>query len=107
MRVQPARTDPQQEAKNSPAQRRASTAASSADDTLDDTTAAAEQAVSGTDPVGVPSLTGTLADTAAVFSQFRALNREGGALAAELAHILLGNSEITPDRKDWRFTDPA
>jgi polyhydroxyalkanoate synthase len=55
----------------------------------------------------VPSLTGTLADTAAVFSQFRALNREGGALAAELAHILLGSSEITPDRKDWRFTDPA
>jgi polyhydroxyalkanoate synthase len=107
VRVQPARTDPQQGAKNSPAQRRTSTAASSADDTLDDTTAAAEQAVSGTDPVGVPSLTGTLADTAAVFSQFRALNREGGALAAELAHILLGSSEITPDRKDWRFTDPA
>jgi polyhydroxyalkanoate synthase len=61
----------------------------------------------GTDPVGVPSLAGTLAGTAAVVGRLSALNREGLALAAELAHIAGGGSEITPDRKDWRFADPA
>jgi polyhydroxyalkanoate synthase len=61
----------------------------------------------GTDPVGVPSLAGALAGTAAVVGRLSALNREGLALAAELAHIAGGGSEITPDRKDWRFADPA
>jgi polyhydroxyalkanoate synthase len=61
----------------------------------------------GTDPVGVPSLAGTLAGTAAVFGRLGALNREGLALAAELARIAGGGSKITPDRKDWRFADPA
>jgi len=61
----------------------------------------------GTDPVGVPWLAGTLAGTAAVVGQLSALNRESLALAAELARIAGGGSEITPDRKDWRFADPA
>jgi polyhydroxyalkanoate synthase subunit PhaC len=61
----------------------------------------------GTDPVGVPSLAGTLAGTAAVVGRLSALNREGLALAAELARIVGGGSGITPDRKDWRFADPA
>lgn len=72
----------------------------------DDPTTIAEDSP-GTDPVGAPSLAGTLADTAAVFGQRQALSREGRALAAELARILTGKSEITPDRKDWRFADPA
>jgi polyhydroxyalkanoate synthase len=61
----------------------------------------------GTDPVGVPSLAGTLAGTAAVVGRLSALNREGLALAAELARIVGGGSGITPDRTDWRFADPA
>ena len=61
----------------------------------------------GTDPVGMPSLAGTLAGTAAVVGRLGALSREGLALAAELARIVGGGSEITPDRKDWRFADPA
>ena len=94
-------------AKTRTARRPASTTTSSAGDAPGGATAIAEEAISGTDPVGVPSLAGTLADTAAVFGQFRALNREGRQLATELAHILTGSSEITPDRKDWRFADPA
>jgi polyhydroxyalkanoate synthase len=69
--------------------------------------AVAEDGISGTDPVGAPPLAGTLADTAAVFGRLGALNRESLALAAELAWIVAGGSEITPDRKDWRFADPA
>ena len=69
--------------------------------------AVAEDGISGTDPVGVPPLAGTLADTAAVLGGLGALNRESLALAAELARIVVGGSEITPDRKDWRFADPA
>ena len=69
--------------------------------------AVAEDGISGTDPVGVPPLAGTLADTAAVFGRLGALNRESLALAAEVARIVVGGSEITPDRKDWRFADPA
>ena len=73
----------------------------------DATTAVAEDGISGTDPVGLPSLAGTLADTAAVFGQLGPLHREGRALAAELARILGGSSQLTPGGKDWRFADPA
>ena len=69
--------------------------------------AVAEDGISGTDPVGAPPLAGTLADTAAVLGGLGALNRESLALAAEVARIVVGGSEITPDRKDWRFADPA
>ena len=45
-------------------------------------TAVAEDGISGTDPVGLPSLAGALADTAAVFGQLGPLHREGRARAA-------------------------
>jgi polyhydroxyalkanoate synthase subunit PhaC len=73
----------------------------------DATTVVAEDGISGTDPVGLPSLAGTLADTAAVFGQLGPLRREGRALAAELARILTGSSQLTPGGKDWRFADPT
>jgi polyhydroxyalkanoate synthase subunit PhaC len=36
-----------------------------------------------------------------------AVAREGARLTAEVTKVALGRSEVAPDRKDWRFKDPA
>ncbi len=71
------------------------------------TVAAAADAVGGTDPVGMPSLTGALGDLGAAFTQFGTLNRKGRKLAVELVKIARGSGSVVPDPKDWRFKDAA
>jgi polyhydroxyalkanoate synthase len=65
------------------------------------------ESVAGTEPIGVPSLIGAVREVGAVFAQAGALSRSGRKLAGELAQIARGETPMTFDRKDWRFTDPA
>ena len=75
-----------------------------ADEVVADTAA---DGVMGTDPVAAPSLLDAVREVGGVFTQVGALNRSGRKLALELGRIARGTTSITPDKKDWRFTDPA
>lgn len=63
--------------------------------------------VNGTDAVSPPSLYEAVREVGGVLTQVGALNRSGRKLALELGRVALGTTSITPDKKDWRFTDPA
>ena len=71
------------------------------------TTTGAADAVIGTDPVGIPSFTEAAGDLAGALASGAAMNRMGRKLAFESLRILLGSTSVTPDKKDWRFTDPT
>src|SRR4051812_39992337 len=67
----------------------------------------ASDAVTGTDPIGMPSIGRAVRDLGAAFTQVGAVTREGTELAAELLKIARGSSSVTPEPRDWRFKDPA
>jgi polyhydroxyalkanoate synthase len=64
-------------------------------------------AVAGTDPVAIPSLVEAVREVGGVFSRLGNVGRSGGGLALELGRVVLGRSDLAPDKKDWRFKDPA
>src|SRR4051812_28044356 len=67
----------------------------------------ASDAVTGTDPIGMPSIGRAVRDLGAAFTQVGAVTREGTELAAELLKIARGSSSVTPEPRDWRFQGPA
>jgi polyhydroxyalkanoate synthase len=68
---------------------------------------AAADAVGATEVAGVPSAPELVSGLARTLIQGRVIVRESAALTAELARIVAGASEITPERGDGRFKDPA
>jgi len=70
-------------------------------------TQAAADAVSGTDPVGMPVLGKGLRDLGAAFTEMGTVTRKGRTLIRQLARIATGSSDIAPHPKDWRFKDPT
>ena len=73
----------------------------------DPTTKVAEDAIAGTDPVGMPVLGEAVSDLGQAFSQMGTVSGKGRKLTGQLARILVGSSDVAPDPKDWRFKDPA
>src|SRR4051794_41784921 len=67
----------------------------------------ASDAVTGTDPIGMPSIGRAVRDLGAAFTQVGAVTREGTELAAELLKIARGSSSVTPEPRDWRCDGPA
>ena len=67
----------------------------------------AADAVAAGDPTGIPSAAGMLDGVASAMLQGSAVTRAGIGVAAELARIAMGTSEVTPARGDWRFKDPT
>ena len=63
-------------------------------------------AVMGPSRRWVPGLAGVKA-VAKLATRPRTVARRGGGLAAELAKIAVGRSEVAPDESDRRFKDPA
>ncbi len=63
-------------------------------------------AVMGPSRRWVPGLAGVKA-VARLATRPRTVARRGGGLAAELARIAVGRSEVAPDKSDRRFKDPA
>jgi polyhydroxyalkanoate synthase len=70
-----------------------------------DPTEVALDAVAATDPTSLPSVAGVADGMAAALLQGRAVAKVGIGLAADLARIALGRSDVTPHRSDWRFKD--
>ena len=64
-------------------------------------------AVAAADPTSLPSLAGLADGIAAILLQGSAVGQAGVGLGAELARIILGRSEVSPHRSDWRFKDPT
>ncbi len=75
--------------------------------TAQDTTAIAEDSISGGDAVAPPTLEGVLDGLAATVLRGSSLAKAGVSLGAESLRIAVGRSEVTPERGDWRFKDPA
>ena len=67
----------------------------------------AADAVAAGDPTGIPSAAGMLDGVASAMLQGSSVTRAGIGVAAELARIAMGTSEVTPARGDWRFKDPT
>ena len=59
------------------------------------------------DDAGLPSLGEALGGLAAVLGQGRAVAREAVTLGGELARVLLGRSDVVPEKGDHRFDDPT
>jgi polyhydroxyalkanoate synthase subunit PhaC len=66
-----------------------------------------EEPVPGGEPVGFPSLADVGDGLAASFGHGRTVLRQTARLGAELANVLLGQSDLTPGKGDRRFGDPA
>src|SRR4051794_41639827 len=65
----------------------------------------ASDAVTGTDPIGMPSIGRAVRDLGAAFTQVGAVTRVGTELAAELLKIARGSSSVTPEPRDWRVSE--
>ncbi len=65
----------------------------------------AQDAVSATDPVSVPTFAGLADGVAATLLQGSAVGKACASLTAELVRIGLGRSDIEPEKGDWRFKD--
>jgi polyhydroxyalkanoate synthase subunit PhaC len=67
----------------------------------------AADAVAAGEPSSLPSAAGIADGVVATMLQGSAVGKAGVGLAAEMARIALGRSEVSPHRSDWRFKDPT
>jgi len=70
-------------------------------------TEAAQDAVIGGDAVAIPTLSGLADGVAATLLQGSSMAKASVTLATELVRIVIGRSEICPEKGDWRFKDPT
>ncbi len=72
-----------------------------------DPTEAAADAIGAGDATAIPTAGGVLNGIAGTALQGSAIAKAACGLAAEVARIALGRSEVTPSQSDWRFKDPT
>jgi polyhydroxyalkanoate synthase len=73
----------------------------------DQNAAKAAEAVEGGEAIARPTVTGALRGAAGALGQGRVVARETKRLAAELAKVAAGRSEVAPAPGDRRFADPT
>jgi polyhydroxyalkanoate synthase len=67
----------------------------------------ADEATSGGEVAGLPSVAEAARALAGVLGQGRTIARESARLVIELGRVAVGGSELAPARGDRRFADPA